>query len=101
MMVGWRARGVGQEQGSVAGSAELELAPISDMGWLLQVDVELRGLLDSGLNRQFPGFSKIRLCGNTQSHLIEKRLDNVEIWQSERALLWHICQICNIFWIDN
>jgi hypothetical protein len=41
--VGWRAGGVGQEKGSVAGSAELELALKSGMGLLLQVDVERRG----------------------------------------------------------
>ena len=66
-MVGWRAGRVGQEKGSVAGSAELELALISDMGLLLKWTLNVEGLTDSSLNHQFPGFSDIRLCGNTQS----------------------------------
>jgi len=46
-MMGWRTGGEGQEKGSV-GSAELELAPISDMGLLLQVALNAR-LIDFGL----------------------------------------------------
>ena len=64
--------GVGQENGRVAGSANLESVRISDMGMPFKLDIECQELVDLVV-RQFLLFSNMRLCGNTHRGYLHNR----------------------------